>query len=1015
MKILGLEIKKSSEINKLFSEFSEIKKKLQEYQKLRPEDKLIKTSQKDDGARIPMYPIPENYLYGLALNSDIVRIALNTLSMGIFRRGIEIKEKEDIKPNKQEKEVLENLLEVANENNQNLLDVLKQLEEDVNILDKIYLIAVKKYYFNNQGEIVDKFTEIKEFIRADPLSMKVIADRENRLGYLENGQKVYISLDDRETLITEQQAKRQNYLSKTGKKLYPACYVATFKDNKKIYYLKDEVLYLTKSSNFWGYSKSFAVWQKIVTLNEMDRFLRLAYQKQRSPRGLLTIATSNYESLRKAWEELKAEVRKDPYSINPLLYENPDGKTGVQFIDFMKPLNEMQYIETRNEMRRLILAIYGVTPVFSGDVQMSGGLNNESQQIYGVTNKALEDGQSFYNNKVLKWILKQLKIETYDLVLRTPEEENEVENLKMVKLRIENAQMMSNMGFDVEWLPEEKDFKFSNKPTKQTEQFFPLKEAPEELKKNFEIVKKQIQDKKLDKQIYEYIQKEREKLIKEGLEFEINKKIDQQFVNYIKASLFSKMYSDLGKSVSMDINNILLTGIIAGSSVETLISQIKDLGVEENQAEIIVNTEQQALQNKVREYNYKNAKGSENFKYQWIGPDDQRTTQICKNIKRRTKNGVSLEKLKQIIKEESIKGGFDGSRELTPHINCYSEDTEVLTINGFKLIKDVKIGDKVLSLNPKTKNIEEAKVINKIIKKSDYINILKSNTFNVKVDDEHPHFAYKRISNNKLKPVKVKTRDLKGNIKFYASSNWKGKDKKYIKINNKRFKTEDFMRFLGYYLSEGNLRKKRGYSIKISQEKYLDEMYDDLKDIGLDKVIKYKNYIYIRDKDVYNWIKENCDEKSYNKFIPKEIKELDKKYLRILLDAYLLGDGSKVKPKPWKNINFNEKNIYFTSSKKLMSDLVELIIKVGKSVSVSLRKPKLTIFKNGIYKSKHVLYIIYELNGRYKDFRYIKVKRKKYGKLVYDLTLNKNHTLLIKTDGKIHWNSNCRHTFIRKL
>ena len=119
----------------------------------------------------------------------------------------------------------------------------------------------------------------------------------------------------------------------------------------------------------------------------MDRFLRLAYHKQRAPRGLLTISTTNFDSLQKAWELLKAETMKDPHSINPLLYEGGKG-SGVQFIDFMQPLSAMQYIDSRNEMRRLILAVYGVTPVFSGDVSTSGGLNNEGNQIYGEIGRA---------------------------------------------------------------------------------------------------------------------------------------------------------------------------------------------------------------------------------------------------------------------------------------------------------------------------------------------------------------------------------------------------------------------------------------------------------------------------------------------------------------------------------------------------------------------------------------------------------------------------------------------------
>jgi len=48
------------------------------------------------------------------------------------------------------------------------------------------------------------------------------------------------------------------------------------------------------------------------------------------------------------------------------------------------------------------------------------------------------------------------------------------------------------------------------------------------------------------------------------------------------------------------------------------------------------------------------------------------------------------------------------------HPNCYSEDTEVYTANGWRLIKDVAIGKKVLSLNPENMDLEYVSVIDTI-------------------------------------------------------------------------------------------------------------------------------------------------------------------------------------------------------------------------------------------------------------------------------------------------------------
>ena len=63
--------------------------------------------------------------------------------------------------------------------------------------------------------------------------------------------------------------------------------------------------------------------------------------------------------------------------------------------------------------------------------------------------------------------------------------------------------------------------------------------------------------------------------------------------------------------------------------------------------------------------------------YEWVGPDDNRTSGACKAIKSRVRTegagkGVPLKALKRIIKDESMK--FNGPmwkfRDWQPHIDC---------------------------------------------------------------------------------------------------------------------------------------------------------------------------------------------------------------------------------------------------------------------------------------------------------------------------------------------------------
>src|SRR5262249_13579337 len=67
--------------------------------------------------------------------------------------------------------------------------------------------------------------------------------------------------------------------------------------------------------------------------------------------------------------------------------------------------------------------------------------------------------------------------------------------------------------------------------------------------------------------------------------------------------------------------------------------------------------------------------------------------------------------------------------------------------------------------------------------------------------------------------------------------------------------------------------------------------------------------------------------KSHEKYIPMGIKELDGRYLRILLKALLDGDGNSQSKNSWR---------YTTVSRRLADDVQEIAIKCGMAASVVL-------------------------------------------------------------------------------
>jgi len=140
----------------------------------------------------------------------------------------------------------------------------------------------------------------------------------------------------------------------------------------------------------------------------------------------------------------------------------------------------------------------------------------------------------------------------------------------------------------------------------------------------------------------------------------------------------------------------------------------------------------------------------------------------------------------------------------------------------------------------------------------------------------------------------------------------------------KKVLIDTWLRFLGYYISEGSttISKDGAYSIKIKQTKKddLNKIFEDIKDLPF-KINKYKDCITINDKQLGSYLSPLG--KSYEKYIPEHIKRLPKEKLSILYDCLMFGDGCK--------------NNYFTSSKQLADDVQEIILKMGYGSSIYTR------------------------------------------------------------------------------
>ena len=208
------------------------------------------------------YLLTSPIIYHLATNSTVVRTCTTQLKQEVFRRGYTWEEsflrrctdcgKEHKSPvskcsncgSTDLAKADENQLKYAkhllggyvNKAEQMFIDVLKEMEDDLNIMDDAYLVMVKEYFMDNNGDI--RMHRIKEIYRGDPVTMHIYS---NELG--ERGVDGYTCLRHRTMLATNP----SDMCEVCGSELHPVHYVNRVNGEEQ-YFVKGEVLHFSKYS-----------------------------------------------------------------------------------------------------------------------------------------------------------------------------------------------------------------------------------------------------------------------------------------------------------------------------------------------------------------------------------------------------------------------------------------------------------------------------------------------------------------------------------------------------------------------------------------------------------------------------------------------------------------------------------------------------------------------------------------------------------------------------------------------
>lgn len=308
---------------------------------------------------------------------------------------------------------------------------------------------------------------------------------------------------------------------------------------------------------------------------------------------------------------------------------------------------------------------------------------------------------------------------------------------------------------------------------------------------------------------------------------------------------------------------------------------------------------------------------------------------------------------------------------------CYDQETEVLTDQGFKKFNEVidytesldgyifsspKKDIKIACFNSNTEELEYHYPINSIVKNynGDMYHYL-TNKIDLCVTPGHELWVSEkhRFTDENGKKVrkhrgwdKIQAKDLKLNSwkKFRTISNWVGEELNEVEIYSKKIPIELYLEFAGYFISEGNTYKEKNGSIRrinISQSnkkynsKIAECVYLMAQTLGMpyhtedrqgknQKNNDYTTKWIFSNKKIYNHFVDNFGNEdgstlSKDKKVPNWIKKLSPRLLKIFLNAACLGDGSFYKRKDPNHTGFR----YYTTSKQLSDDIQEIVYKCG--------------------------------------------------------------------------------------
>lgn len=333
---------------------------------------------------------------------------------------------------------------------------------------------------------------------------------------------------------------------------------------------------------------------------------------------------------------------------------------------------------------------------------------------------------------------------------------------------------------------------------------------------------------------------------------------------------------------------------------------------------------------------------------------------------------------------------------------CYDPTTEILTEIGWVPFPELQPDVKVATLNAEGQ--VEYHVPDEYIVQPYVGNLLRfaNSKFDFCVTPNHR--MYVRSKTGKLKFLEAQEDRHWNSWRVLTGADFAGEEREWFELgtppaNSKvrvdRIRLDDWLEFLGYYISEGcvhvrkRLRAVNGrdydvadYNILIAQEnpEGRAKIANCLSRLGFKFFDSDDHQFRICSKQLAEILLPLG--KSGDKYIPREYLQLSRRQSQILFDALILGDGTQR----------GESYAYYTKSKQLADDVQELALRCGYAASVV---------------SHAVGRDLYRVNVRPAlDANLVSPEPIRYAGNVYCVNV-RNHVVCVRRQGRVAWCGNC--------